>query len=248
MRIVSWNIRAGGGRRIEGIEEQLARWQPDVVALSEFRGTPPSQQLAQALREAGFLYQLATSDSERPITNALLLASRYPLEPLRHAHFQETPTRWLLAAMATTPPIVIGVMHVPNRVSGKKYRFHKNVLSVVDTWQEAHGLLIGDTNSGMPGTDEETAVFNRQEAGWFESLAVHGWTDIFRHLRGDERVYSWYSPNGRNGFRLDQAFANRTLMPFVRQMRYEWGRPAEPTERQDALSDHAAIIVDIALP
>ena len=42
MRIVSWNIRAGGGRRIARIADQIARWAPDVVALSEFRATPPS--------------------------------------------------------------------------------------------------------------------------------------------------------------------------------------------------------------
>ncbi len=42
MRIVSWNIRAGGGRRLRDIADQLERWQPDVVAPSEFRGTAPS--------------------------------------------------------------------------------------------------------------------------------------------------------------------------------------------------------------
>ena len=245
MRIVSWNIRAGGGKRIDGISTQLQRWQPDVVALSEFRGTKPSQQLAQALRGAGFNYQLTTVDPERPATNALLLASSYPLKLIQTAGFQEMLTRWLLAAMATAPPIVIGVMHVPNRVTGKKYLFHENVLSVAKKWPYDHGLLIGDTNSGKPGIDEESPTFNRKEAGWLESLAAEGWIDAFRHLHGDERVYSWYSPNGRNGFRLDQAFANQHLLPSVLAMRYEWGRAEEHNERRDALSDHAAIVVDI---
>lgn len=34
MRIVTWNIRAGGGRRVEAIARQLGRWAPDVVALA----------------------------------------------------------------------------------------------------------------------------------------------------------------------------------------------------------------------
>ena len=45
MRVVAWNIRAGGGARADAIARQLARWQADVVALSEFRATPPSARL-----------------------------------------------------------------------------------------------------------------------------------------------------------------------------------------------------------
>ena len=45
MRVVAWNIRAGGGVRADAIARQLARWQADIVALSEFRATPPSARL-----------------------------------------------------------------------------------------------------------------------------------------------------------------------------------------------------------
>src|SRR5258706_10322569 len=33
VKIVGWNIRAGGGARCEALAAQLRRWQPDVVAL-----------------------------------------------------------------------------------------------------------------------------------------------------------------------------------------------------------------------
>ena len=49
MRIVAWNIRGGGGERAARIARQLGRWAPDVVVLSEFRGTPPSRALAAAV-------------------------------------------------------------------------------------------------------------------------------------------------------------------------------------------------------
>ena len=244
MRVVAWNIRTGGGRRIVELGNQLEAWRPDVIALSEFRGTKPSQQLASRLGEMGFTSQLSTADPERPATNALLLASRSPLRQLSPLRFVETPTRWLAASVVVTVPLVVGSMHVPNRVTGKKYTFHANVLSVAKAWQDAPGLLIGDTNSGLPGIDEESPAFNHQEAGWFEALLAQGWTDVFRHLHGDERVYSWYSPNGRNGFRLDQAFANAQLLPSVKNMRYEWGQSDKEDGRRDALSDHAAIILD----
>ncbi len=59
-----------------------------------------------------------------------------------------------------------------------------------------------------------------------------------------KRAYTWWSPNAGNGFRLDQAFPNRELLPEIRRVRYVWGMVAG-SERRDALSDHATLIVDI---
>src|SRR5437870_10033 len=83
MRIVAWNIRAGGGGRVGRIGRQLARWKPDVVALSEFRATPPSLALATVLAAGGLTHQLTTADPGQPGRNALLVASRWPLRQLR---------------------------------------------------------------------------------------------------------------------------------------------------------------------
>ncbi|HEX9922342.1 MAG TPA: endonuclease/exonuclease/phosphatase family protein [Anaerolineae bacterium] len=245
MRIVSWNIRAGGGRRVVEIGRQLQRWQPDLVALSEFRATPPSKQLAQELVSTGLSHQLTTATTETPATNALLLASRFPLKQVWHKAAPVEPTRWLLAQIERPQPITIGAMHIPNYVSGRKYSFHDAVLAVVKDWSLGVGLLIGDTNSGIPGIDEETKVFGSMEENWFRSLEAYGWIDVFRHLNGNERAYTWYSPNGGNGFRLDQAFLNQSLLPFVSTMRYEWGSSSDHNERRDALSDHAAVLLDL---
>ena len=79
MRIVAWNIRAGGGVRVPAIGRQLQRWAPDVVALSEFRATPPSGLLRAALADCGLVHQFTTADPRRPTLNALLIAARWPL-------------------------------------------------------------------------------------------------------------------------------------------------------------------------
>ena len=38
MRLISWNIRAGGGVRVEAILDQLTRWDADVIGLSILSG------------------------------------------------------------------------------------------------------------------------------------------------------------------------------------------------------------------
>ena len=88
MRIVSWNIRAGGGRRVEVIARQIDDWNADVVMLSEFRGTPPSLALARGLAARGLSHQVSTADRAAAATNALLVASRWPLRRIRRQRRQ----------------------------------------------------------------------------------------------------------------------------------------------------------------
>jgi hypothetical protein len=79
MRIVAWNIRAGGGRRIERVAGHLDEWQPDLAVLSEFRGTPASRWLAADLADRGLSCQLTTVSETLPVRNGLLVASRWPV-------------------------------------------------------------------------------------------------------------------------------------------------------------------------
>lgn len=244
MRIVAWNIRAGGGRRVGRIARQVARWAPDVVALSEYRATPPSAALARSLAAHGLVHQLATASTRVPGRNALLVAARWPLRRVRLLAAPSDPSRWLVTLVEAPLPLVVGAMHVPNRVTGRKYPFLDAVLMCAQRWRRGPALFVGDTNSGRRTVDEETPAFNAREEGWIDALAACGWHDAFRHLRAEARVYTWYSPNGRNGFRIDQAFVNAALLAHLKDAAYVWGGAAR-RGRRDALSDHAALLVDL---
>jgi exodeoxyribonuclease III len=243
MRVVSWNIRAGGGQRAVRIARQLEAWKPDVVALCEFRATPPSFELARALATLGLVHQCTTADPTRPGVNALLVAARWPLRRLRARAEPGEPCRWLLAGVEAPRPIVLGAMHVPNRMTGRKWLFCDAVLAVLERWRRGPALLVGDTNSGRPGIDEESAVFGAKEEAWLATLERRGWLDAFRLVQGEARVYTWYSPNRRNGFRIDHAFVNGALRPRLHDVRYDWG--GEAGTPLDAPSDHAALVLDL---
>ena len=245
MRVVAWNIRAGGGVRAGAIGRQIARWTPDVVVLSEFRATPPSRALATALSARGFSHQLTTAETRAPGTNALLLAARWPLRRIRLRAAPVEPHRWLVAAVEAPRPLVVGAMHVPNRVTGRKYPFLDAVLACARGWRGGPALLVGDTNSGRRGLDEEVPAFSAREEGWIDDLSRCGWRDAFRHRRVEERIYTWYSPNGANGFRIDQAFVNAALLARLKEAMYVWGGPRRRA-RRDVLSDHAALLIDLA--
>src|SRR2546430_2713639 len=245
MRIVAWNIRAGGGERVRRISRYLERWAPDAVVLSESRATPPSPELARSLAAQGLTHQCTSASRRTPSANALLVAARWPVTPLRLRGQPREPGRWLLASVNAPRPLLLGAMHVPNRVTGRKYLFLDSVLSCAKRWRLGPALFLGDTNSGRRGLDEEVPVFSAREEGWIDSLAGCGWLDAFRHLRAEARAYTWYSPNGRNGFRIDQAFVNAALLERLSDAAYVWAGAASRA-RRDRLSDHAALLVDLA--
>ncbi len=91
-------------------------------------------------------------------------------------------------------PFSLGAMHVPNRVTGRKYPFLAPVLRLALRWRGGPALLAGDTNSGRIGLDEEVPVFGEREDSWMTALENAGWSDAFRHAHGEERAYTWYSP------------------------------------------------------
>ena len=249
MRIVSWNIRAGGGKRVDAIAAQLERWAPDIVTLCEFRATPPSLRLAQLLAEQGYVHQLTTAHASAPGRNALLVASRYPLRRLLLRQYPIEPARWLSVRVDAEVPFVLAAMHIPNFVTGRKFVYLDAITALGTRWRHGPAIFLGDTNCGWPVLDEERPVFNAQTGLWLDTLASLGWRDAYRLQDPEGRFYTWYSPNGGNGFRLDQAFLNRRLQPRLQRCWYEWG--ALPDEdvvhRRDALSDHAALLLDLSL-
>jgi exonuclease III len=243
MRVVSWNIRAGGGRRAEALARQLREWNPDVVTLSEFRGTPPSREIAASLARLGLSHQRDTCIVDSQARNALLIASRWPLRRLPANHGLHDDERWLRVRVQAPSRFEVFAVHVPNRVTRRKYPFLDAVTDIVASWRGPPGILLGDTNSGRIGIDEESAAFSTREDQWISNLDALGWRDAFRARHPRRREFTWYSPNGNNGFRLDQVFLHPHMMQRLRKVRHEWG--SDGSRRRDALSDHAAIIVDV---
>ncbi len=225
--------------------QQLLDWHPDVVALSEFRGTPPSQAIASALAAHGLVYQRTTVDRDKPAINALLVASRWAMRRVQLRAAPVNRHRWLHVNIAADKPFALMAIHIPNRTTGLKYRFMDSIVELIGQWRGPPALVIGDTNSGRIDIDEQASTFNRTEDGWLCTLDDQGWRDGFRWLHGDAREYTWYSPNGRNGFRLDQAFVHPQLLPRLRSLRHCWGG-FDGGGRCDALSDHAALVLDFS--
>ena len=240
MKILIWNIMHGGGRRAPKIVERIRNGRPDLIILTEFRGTPPSREIAARIKEMGLSQQLKTTSESHPARNALLLASRWPLKRIHWRRPPEPKERRLLAHVRAPTPITIAAVHVPNRVSGIKYPFLDALCDLTCRWRGGGALLAGDFNTGRIGEDESVKCFNRREDNFMTAMSKAGWADAYRSAHGQKRAYTWRAPGGGGSFRLDHAFINRHAHGRLLGARIDWppGDPRPP-------SDHAALWITL---
>ncbi|MGJ8656989.1 MAG: endonuclease/exonuclease/phosphatase family protein [Akkermansiaceae bacterium] len=78
MRILTWNLQHGGGKRIERLTTALLTYDADVILLNEYRHNKAGSDLREHLTEAGYLYQSAPHAAPRD--NIIFAASRIPFE------------------------------------------------------------------------------------------------------------------------------------------------------------------------
>ena len=84
LTILSWNIRQGGGTRINPIVKAIANSNCVVAILSEFRNNEAGIRIRDKLLRNGFRFQGVTA--AKPHDNSVLLASKIPGDFVMHPH------------------------------------------------------------------------------------------------------------------------------------------------------------------
>jgi exonuclease III len=225
IRLLAWNIRHGGGSRLDGIVAALAAHEADVVVLCEYRrSTGPA--LRQALARLG--YRHATTTEPPPRQNGVLIAARRPLReqgPLCQRVAE--PHRMIEVRVAGVR--IIGV-YLPNLL--RKVPYWDAIIREAAPRRNGEALFVGDFNTTRHYIDEAGAVCRTSD--YMDRIEDAGFRDVYRHHHPDAREFSWYSTAG-NGYRLDHAFGSRRLAARVTEVGYSHA------ERLDRLSDHSIL-------
>ena len=237
MRILSWNIQAGGGTRSDAITKRILEENPDVLVLSEVRAK--SLGLLNRLATSGWPYWL--SRPARAQCGGLAILSRAPFEvgpafPLE----DDYPSRWLEVTLSAADLKIVGMY---GTLKNEKYtRFWKSVLPLLTERVSLPVLITGDLNTGQSVADAPRKNFFC--SSHFAAVQNAGYVDIWRRQNPQKREYSYFHRGKRGteptGYRLDHALASPTLA----------GRFAECCYLQDAreehkLSDHAPLLIEV---
>jgi exodeoxyribonuclease III len=241
MRLLSWNILAGGGSRCGPIVETLRRYDADVIALQE-TVTTRAADLCHVLGRDG--YARCFSAPRGPRDRGLCVLSRVPARLVTEPAPPQAgiyPRGWLeldLRGCGVRLAAVYGPAAGPALPA---------FWSAAAAWLARRAarpfVMLGDFNAGASRVDARDYRFKAGRA--FAELAGIGLVDLWRREHGNSSEYTWFScPGGGRagrGFRIDHAFASPMLAERVIGCRYAH----EVRERR--WSDHSLLVVDLAL-
>ena len=228
MKITTWNIRHGGGSRIEAIKAVLDSIQAsDVLVITEFRPNKNATLICGHLDALGFTSQFKTV--EEPKKNGVLVVSKIPFEGSVDPALSEHSHR---VAIAQFPEFKLFGCYFPQQK--EKQKVFDYLINACE--ESGNKVITGDINTGLHRLDEQGSSFYCADA--LQSLNDGAMPDAFRYLHGDKREYSWFS-NAGNGFRIDHFMVSRQLLDCVLSCEYDH-RP-----RESKASDHSLMTMEV---
>jgi exodeoxyribonuclease-3 len=242
LRVVSYNIRFGGGRRLPLIGRVLADLDPDVVILQEATNRFAVERLAEL---AGLRHVAAN-----PGVSVAALARTAPSAEQWHA--PPGIQAFLEIEPAGSALRLIG-LHFPSGLSGRgedaRLRHTDAVLATVGKPADQRTLLVGDLNSIAPG---ETPIVSDLpfwlrlllrfdgpiRSDVIPRLTGAGWADAFRSLHPDDPGFSF--PTRAPHVRFDYVLAPASVLPQVTRC-----APASGEGLARRASDHFPLVAEI---
>ncbi|POY36779.1 hypothetical protein C3K47_10510 [Solitalea longa] len=230
MKIITWNIKHGGGKRISNILNTLKlHSDADIFVLTEFRNNDNGFKIKALLNELGFINNF--SPEIESTKNTVLISAK---ESCKVSYFSELGDHAQRVIKIENEKLAIYGCYFPQQ-NEKKHVFDF-LLSQIDANKDQKIIITGDINTGKHSIDETGKTFyHAQYLNKFEGI---GLTDAWRHMHKDKREYSWYS-NFNNGFRIDHFFIHDELLNKVIDCNYIH------SYREEKISDHSMMLLEL---
>lgn len=236
MKIITWNIQHGGGKRISSILKVLELNSGcDVFILTEFRTNGNGHKIQDTLNSLGFRYSVyQETDSNK---NKVFIASKIEFSSNYFPQLMEHEHR-IIEVLFKETSIGVGKLKIygcyfPQK-DEKKHLFELLIHKIRTT--ECDVMVLGDLNTGKHKIDELGETFYQSD--YMDDFEDFRMTDAFRHLHGDKREFSWFSSYG-NGFRIDHIFVSSGLKKHIKDCYYTH------SHREDKFSDHSMMTLEL---
>jgi len=242
IRLLTLNVSGPSLIRASKIVDYLLRLSPDVIVLTETRGTPGTDYLLSGCRDAG--YTVFAPRSLAWGERGVAIAHRLSAAPTPRIRTVDLAHRLLVTRLGSPVPITLVGAYVPSRDASpskiaRKRAFLSQMTCLVKRLPLRQAvILMGDFNVVERSHVPRYSSFRSWEYDSLAEIASCGLVDAFSELHPGVRAYSWYGRTG-DGYRYDYGFVSHQLRDHLRACEYL----DEP--RDLAISDHAGLLLTL---
>jgi len=230
MIISTWNLRHGGGKRIEKIIEVLSEnSETDIFVLTEYRNNKNKEFIKSELNKLGYIYQY--NPNSDPKLNSVVMASKTDFNAETFDTLNEHKQR--VIKISNQNLSIYGCYFPLHNLKKEVFEF---LLNQVNENKTENIIIVGDFNTGKHFIDEKGKTFYCSE--YLDKLEQSGMIDAWRFINGNKKEFSWYS-NAGNGFRLDHFFIKSNLKNRLKNCEYIH------KYREEKISDHSMMMMRI---
>ena len=256
MKIATWNVNSIKVR-LPHVLDWLAAVRPDVLCLQETKTEDGGFPFAE-LQGAGYH---AIHNGQKTYNGVAILA-RMPLQDAAcDLPAYDDPQKRLIAASGNGIRIVCAYMPNGQAVGSEKYAYKLAWLAALNNWLREEMLrhpqlvLLGDFNIAPEDRDvHDPAAWQGQilcsepERAAFRGFLDLGLVDAFRQFDQPEKIFSWWDYRmmafRRNlGLRIDHILLSRPLAERCTACSID-----KAPRKLERPSDHAPVVVDLAVP
>lgn len=186
MRILNWNILAGGGNRVCSITERISSHSPDICVITEFRSGKTGNAISEKLAEIG--YKNTAKSNAKLSQNSVMIFSKVCFDK-DEVDIQVPKT--ISSHMVCTQidgVIFIGVFCATPQIG---ICFVEFLCELVNQYPNRSILVAGDLYFGARASN---AKFSKP----LEILEAKGWWSSWKLFRNNEVVWSFQGGRGKS--------------------------------------------------
>ncbi len=256
MKIATWNVNSIA-IRLEQVLNWLETTQTDVLCLQETKCVDekfPLESFNSAGYNAAFMGQKSY--------NGVAILSKFPIDKVQYNFSDDSDDAPKRLIAATIENIRVVNTYIPNGTElwTDKFTFKLDWLQRLRRFfdetcdVEKDVLLCGDFNVAPDERDvwnvgfwEGKLHFTKPERAAIHHVKQWGFTDVFRQINGDEKLFSWWNYREgaffkNQGLRIDHIWTSKTLAEKCVGCRID--RKPRGAERP---SDHTPVVAEFKI-
>ncbi|VUD51459.1 Exodeoxyribonuclease [Thalassocella blandensis] len=231
MKLVSWNVNGVRAVVKKDFAQSVASMNTDILCLQETKAQ--DDQVVEALTEIDGYYLYTNSAEKKGYSGTAILTRKEPENVYLDIGIEEHDKEGRVIA-AEFDKYYLVTVYTPNSGSELKRLDYRQQWDVdflhflKELEQEKPVVVCGDLNVAHTEIDlarpkqnyNKAAGYMQEEIDGISNILGNGFIDTFRHARGEEIKYSWWSYRAgarqRNiGWRIDYFLASEALKSHI---------------------------------